>query len=213
MRLEKASHKAIKYACLNFHYSKSIPVNTFGFSVFSHKKEWCGVILYGTGANNNLADKYNLVQGNVIELVRMALNGKHESTSKALSLSLKLIKNYLPACRLIVSYADIDQNHNGTIYQATNWYYTGKSMVNKKDGSFIINGKRIHGKTISDKCKKYSLIKNFENIKKVYKTDDVIEYVTKGKIKYIYPIDKGLVTLCKSLSKPYPKKEQQAIEA
>ena len=34
MRLEKASYKAIKYACLNFHYAKSIPVNTFGYSVF-----------------------------------------------------------------------------------------------------------------------------------------------------------------------------------
>ena len=38
MRLEIASNKAIKYACLNFHYSKSVPVNTFGYSVFNKKK-------------------------------------------------------------------------------------------------------------------------------------------------------------------------------
>ena len=209
MRLEKASNKAIKYACLTFHYAKSIPVNTFGYSVFNDKKEWCGVVLYGTGANNNLADQYQLVQGNVIELVRMALNGKQESTSKALSLSLKLLKKDLPLCKLIVSYADIDQNHNGIIYQATNWYYTGKSMVNKKDGSCVIDGKRIHGKSISDKCKKYKLVKNIENIKKVYKTNNVIEYITKGKIKYIYPLSKDLINLCKSLSKPYPKKQAE----
>jgi hypothetical protein len=209
MRLEKASHKAIVYACMNFHYAKSIPVNTFGYSVFNNKNEWCGVVLYARGANNNLADQYELVQGNVIELVRMALNGKQESTSKSLSLSLRLLKKDLPLCKLIVSYADIDQNHNGIIYQATNWCYTGKSMVNKKDGSFLISGKRIHGKTISDKCKKYKLIKNIENIKKVYKTDNVIEYVTKGKIKYIYPLSKDLINLCKSLSKPYPKKQAE----
>jgi len=96
MRLEKASYKAIKYACLKFHYAKSIPVNVFGFSVFNKSNDWCGVILYGTGANNNLAKPYKLKQGQAIELVRMALNGKQESTSKALSLSLKLIKkNYL----------------------------------------------------------------------------------------------------------------------
>ena len=38
MRLEKASYKAIKYACLNFHYAKAIPVNTFGFNVFNNKE-------------------------------------------------------------------------------------------------------------------------------------------------------------------------------
>ena len=58
MRLEIASHKAIKYACMNFHYAKAIPVNTFGYSVFNEKDEWCGVVLYGTGANNNLATQY-----------------------------------------------------------------------------------------------------------------------------------------------------------
>ena len=206
MRLEKASTKAIKYACLNFHYAKSVPVNTFGFSVFNDKKEWCGVVLYGTGANNNLAKQYNLIQGNVIELVRVALNGKQESTSKALAISLILVKKKLPLCKLIISYADKDQSHNGIIYQATNWYYTGESMVNKKDASYIIDGKRIHGKTISDKCKRYGLVKNVENAKKVYKAKEVVEYVTKDKIKYIYPLDKSLIPLCKSLSKPYPKK-------
>ena len=51
MRLEKASYKAVTFSCLNFHYAKSIPVNTFGYSVFNNKNEWCGVVLYGTGAN------------------------------------------------------------------------------------------------------------------------------------------------------------------
>lgn len=207
MRLEKASTKAIKYACLNFHYAKSVPVNTFGFSVFNDKKEWCGVVLYGTGANNNVAKQYNLIQGNVIELVRVALNGKQESTSKALAISLILVKKKLPLCKLIISYADKDQSHNGIIYQATNWYYIGESMVNKKDASYIIDGKRIHGKTISDKCKRYGLVKNVENAKKVYKAKEVVEYVTKGKIKYIYPLDKSMIEVCKKLSKPYPKKK------
>ena len=206
MRLEIASNKAIKYACMNFHYAKAVPVNTFGYSVFNENNEWCGVVLYGTGANNNLASQYNLKQGNVLELVRMALNGKQESTGKALALSLKLLKKAMPLCKLLISYADKDQNHNGIIYQATNWIYTGTSMINKKDASYIIDGKRIHGKTISDKCKRFGLVKNVENAKKVYKAKEVIEYITKGKIKYIYPLDKSLLPLCKSLSKPYPKK-------
>lgn len=211
MRLEIASNKAIKYACMNFHYAKAVPVNTFGYSVFNDNNEWCGVILYGTGANNNLATEYNLKQGNVLELVRMALNGKHESTSKALAISLKLIKNKIPLCKLIISYADKDQNHNGIIYQATNWYYVGTSMQDTTDSSWIIKGKRYHGRVISDWVKQKGGLNGLtrkEFLKKYY-DKDAIEYVTRGKIKYIYPLDKTLIPLCKSLSKPYPK---QAVE-
>jgi hypothetical protein len=39
MRLEKASYKAIVYACMNFHYAKSIPVVQSGFSVFNDLNE------------------------------------------------------------------------------------------------------------------------------------------------------------------------------
>lgn len=211
MRLEIASNKAIKYACMNFHYAKAVPVNTFGYSVFNDKKEWCGVILYGSGANNNLAIQYNLKQGEVIELVRIALNGKHESTSKCLALSLKLIKNKIPLCKLIVSYADKDQNHFGIIYQATNWFYVGTSMQNQTDSSWIVNGKRYHGRIISDWVKLKGGLNGLsrkEFIQKYY-DKNAVEYITKDKIKYIYPIDKSLVLLCKSLSKPYPKKTSE----
>lgn len=208
MRLEKASYKAIKYACLNFHYSKSMPVNTIGFSIFNNNNDWCGVILYGTGANNNIANTYGLNQGQVIELVRMALNGKQESTSKALSISLKLIKKLVPMTKLIVSYADKDQEHTGVIYQATNWYYVGTSMENKTDSSWVINGKRYHGRIISDWVKqkgglnglsrKDFLIKNYDK--------NAFEYITKGKLKYIYPLNNSMLDLCNKLKKDYPKK-------
>jgi hypothetical protein len=103
--LKKASYKAIEYACMKFHYAKSIPVNVFGYSVFEND-EWCGCIVYGTGANNNIANPYDLKQGQVIELVRMALNGEQSVTSKALSISLKLVKKDCPLVKLIVSYAE-----------------------------------------------------------------------------------------------------------
>ena len=47
MRLELASNKAIKYSCLNFHYAKSVPVNTFAYSVFNDNNEWCGCVVFG----------------------------------------------------------------------------------------------------------------------------------------------------------------------
>ena len=99
MRLEKASGTAIRYACLNFHYSRAVPQIRIGYSVFNDQDEWCGVVLYSNGANPRIAQEYGLVQGQVIELVRVALNGKQECTSQALGKSLRLLKKDAPAVK------------------------------------------------------------------------------------------------------------------
>jgi hypothetical protein len=192
MRLEKASYKAIKYACLNFHYAKAIPINTFGYSVFNDNNEWCGVALFGTGASPQIGKQYNLSQGQVIEFVRMALNGKQYKTSKVLGKSIKLIKKDLPLVKLIVSYADQEQGHNGIIYQATNWYYLGEVKSPP-----IIEGK--HNKSMGG---------SIGAARKILGREPNV-YLPKPKHKYLYPLDKSLIPLCKSLSKPYPK---QAVE-
>ena len=212
MILKKASHKAIKYACLKFHYAKSVPVNVLGFSVFNKENEWCGCIVYGTGANNNLSKAYSLPQGSVIELVRMALNGKQESTSKALALSLRILNKYVPLCKMVVSYADKDQNHKGIIYQATNWIYTGTSMKDKHDSSWIVNNKRYHGRIISDWVKDRGGLKGLtrEQFIKKYYDRNAKAYITKGKLKYIYPLTKELKDKCLKLKKPYPKNASKA---
>lgn len=193
MRLEKASYKAIKYACLNFHYAKSMPVNTFGYSVFNDKNEWCGVVLYGRGANNNIAKSFNLQQGQVLELVRVALNGKQETTSKAISISLKIIKKDCPNVKVIVSYADMGQTHIGVVYQATNWIFI--ESISSSGIEVFTNSKWLHKRS-------------YDGLK--IKTKITETRKKAGKYKYIYVLEKSLIPLCKSLSKPYPKK---AVEA
>ncbi len=115
MKLTLASYKAVKYACLHFHYAKAIPMALCSFNVYNDAGEWCGCIVYSPGANQHQGKKFGLKQGQVCELVRMALNGKQESTSQALAISLKLIKKYNPLLQLVVSYADCDQEHIGTL--------------------------------------------------------------------------------------------------
>jgi hypothetical protein len=197
MRLEKASKEAIKYACLRFHYAKAIPgAGRYGYSVFNDQNEWCGVILFGLGTNKHIGTKYGLKQGEIMELVRMALNGKQESTSKALSLSLKLIRKDFPLLKMIVSYADVDQDHKGVIYQATNWAFVGHVNANVKTG-YIIKGVRKHQRTVT--------ISGIENIRKKYKDPTAVPFISKGKLKYLYPFTKEMVKLCEGIKKPYPK--------
>jgi hypothetical protein len=84
-------------------------------------------------------------------------------------------------------------------------------MQNTTDSSWIIKGKRYHGRIISEWVKKKGGLNGLtrkEFLKKNY-DENAIEFVTKGKIKYIYPLNKTLIPLCKSLSKPYPKNAQE----
>lgn len=209
MRLTHATREAVKYACLHFHYAKSVPVNPIGYNVYNANDEWCGVILYSWGANPNISKQYNLPQGGVLELVRVALNGKQECTSMAVAMSLKELKKDCPLCRLVVSYADCDQNHLGTIYQATNWIYTGEVTGQRY---FVIKGKKTHPKTIySYKVnidgKLINCPQTLEAVRRFF-DKDAQEVHSLGKRKYLMPLDKKIRKQIEPLRQPYPKKDE-----
>jgi hypothetical protein len=54
----------------------------------------------------------------------------------------------LPDDLIIVSYADTSQGHNGYIYQATNWLYTGLSA--KRTERYDINNPNKHSKSVTE---------------------------------------------------------------
>ena len=193
MILKRASKKANKYAIMNYHYSKRLPNVMCSYSVFNDNNEWCGVIAYGLGASPSIGKPYNLAQGEILELVRVALNGKQESTSKAISVSLRLIKKHCPMTQLIVSFADKGQNHKGIIYQATNWYYVGQTKTSGNE--YWYKGRWTHSKTISDLVRNVGL-----------KRDSLKSRKSFGKIKYLYPLNKQIRKKIEKIRKPYPKK-------
>ena len=117
--------KDAHFFILNIHYARRIPSISYAFGLFEGR-DLRGVVTYGTPASSTLlrgvagkgwADK-------VIELNRLCLldNRKNEA-SRLVGASLKM----LPHPRIVVSFADTAQNHEGIVYQATNFIYTGLS--------------------------------------------------------------------------------------
>lgn len=198
MRLTKANSKAIKYACKNFHYSKSVPTIQYAYNVYNNNNEWCGVIIYGGGANNNLAKSFGLKNGEVLELERVALNGKQEQTSKAVALSLRILHKENPIVKLVVSYADHRQKHVGTIYKATNWIFLGISKTS--DTQYYYKGKWTHQRTIDGK-------KDKEYLKKI-----LPQRLNSNKFKYIYCFDKQLRNEYNKIKKEYPNEKDLTIK-
>lgn len=205
IELRKATPKAVRYACLHFHYAKAVPSVQYGYNVYQDG-EWCGVILFGSGATINIATMFDCVQGEVLELVRVALNGKQKKTSECVATALKVLHKDAPHIKIIVSYADQNQGHFGTIYQATNWLYIGDTskwaQVHKED-AFIVNGEKLHPRTVYSRGWKQSVSWLRENV-----DPNAQSYKGKPKFKYIYCFDKKLRKEWQAKALPYPKKAE-----
>ena len=147
IKLYPARADQIRYACMFLHYAKSVPSVQTAFACYENGR-FIGVICFGIGANNNLAKKYHLVQGQLMELVRVALDNTHSApTSQYVALAMKLLHKRKRLVKLLISYADTKQGHKGIIYQATNWLYMGKSYaesaVDPEDGK-VKHARTLH---------------------------------------------------------------------
>lgn len=139
---------------LNKHYAKRIPSISFSYGLY-RDNELCGVCTYGKPPSNALCigvcgGEYSDI---VYELNRLCVDDGLEKNvlSFFLSRTLKL----LPKPMIIVSYADTAYHHNGYIYQATNWIYTGLSA--KRTERYDPNNPNKHSKTVTETMNYYDL--------------------------------------------------------
>ncbi|AWX56894.1 protein Mom [Brevibacillus brevis] len=199
LKVDWATHEAAKFACENFHYSKSLPAGKSVKIGAWEDGKFIGVVIFSRGANSRIGSPYGLNQKECCELTRVALTTHKSFVSEILAKAIKFLKEQSPNVQLIVSYADVEQNHHGGIYQATNWIYEGKTGG---EHYFIIHGKKTHGKSIHSRYGKGS--QRLEWIRK--NIDSHAEnYTTQGKHKYLMPLNKKIRKKLLALHKPYPK--------
>lgn len=203
MQITIATTQAIRYACQHFHYSGSMPSVQYGFNIYNDAAEWCGVVCFGGGATPRIGSPYGLCHGEVLELVRVSLNGRQHTTSQCVAAALRELHRLNPVVKLIVSYADVDQGHVGTIYQATNWIYEGLKNEGQR-AAFIVNGRRMHPKTVYSYGWKQSVGWLRDNI-----DPNAAMIRTKGKHKYLFSFDKKLARDLRQKARPYPKKDER----
>jgi len=144
MEVLPIKHEECEEWLLKIHYAKRIPLIMHSFGLYVDKK-LDGIITYGMPASPALCvgvcgeDHRHLV----LELNRLCLlNNKKNQASFLVGNSLKL----LPKPSIVVSYADTSMNHNGYIYQATNFIYTGLSA---KRTEWRIIGSNRHSRTLT----------------------------------------------------------------
>lgn len=125
------------------HYAKRIPCISYAFGLYLHN-DLIGIVTYGLPASDAVCKGIcgSNYKDKVIELNRLCLIDNHKNNASFLvGNSLKL----LPKPKIVVSYADTAMNHNGYVYQATNFIYTGLTLKRKE---WVLKGKNLHPRHI-----------------------------------------------------------------
>jgi hypothetical protein len=187
---------------LHKHYAKRIPSISYAFGLYE-KEVLKGVLTIGKPASPSLCDgicgkEYSKY---VYELNRLCVEDNLEKNT--LSFFVGKCLKLIPDNMILVSYADTSMNHNGYIYQATNWIYTGLS---DKRTEWQLIGSNSHSKSL---CDKYTT--------EEMRASDKFEMTERPrKHRYVYFIGEFKKTFKKKLNykiEEYPKGENQKYDS
>ena len=199
LKLDWATHKAAKYACENWHYSKTTPKNKSNIIGVWEDNIYIGCIIVGLGASPSLGRPYSLGIFQICELTRVALRAHKWPVTRMIKIALSMVTKKNPGLRLVVSFADTFHGHHGGIYQGGGWVYTGmsaNSRVWKLKNGDLIDPRRYNGHGHNSK-------------RKVPFGAELIK--VPGKHRYLMPLDKAMAEQIEHLRQPYPKREKQAM--
>ena len=211
-KVKSVSTDQCKEWLLKKHYLHRMTSFTYSFGLYENNL-LVGVITFGnavplTMKKSLFGEKYMDL---VYELNRLCTNDNLDknATSFFVAESFKL----LPKPLIIVSYADKSVGHNGYIYQATNFIFTGESHTQL---DWKLKGKEhIHSRTLMDE---FAFTEDrIEKLKEKY-GDQLYQVRREPKYRYVYVLANN--TLKKEImnhklfeSKPYPKGENTRYDA
>lgn len=134
--------KIMSYECrdwlINKHYAKRVPSITSAYGLYKNNILQ-GICTFGMPASPTLCESIagEEYKDKVIELNRLCVNEglPKNCLSFFVSQAIKKIQEF----EIIISFSDLNMNHNGYIYQACNFLYTGTTVNTKqlvdKDGN------------------------------------------------------------------------------
>ena len=205
VEMQEIPFRLAKDIIVKHHYSHRFPASQLNLGFYVDGK-LNTVAVFGPSATPKMADS---LPGKYWELVRLFSfdwAGKNME-SYCIGMAIRYIQKNHPDIKVLISFADPEQGHYGTIYQATNWLYCGST--DKTGGyQYYFDGDWQHPRST---VAKYGTRKHSE-IVKMY--PDIKHRVVPAKYRYIYLLPKNkkerrqLMTNLKYEILSYPKKEK-----
>ncbi len=196
LHLAPISYAEAADAVRRWHYSANMPQGgraKYRYGVWEDE-QFIGAVVYGASPSPSCGKSIGLGRNEVLELVRVALDTHRTPTTRIVAVANRLLAAEVPGLRLLVSYADTAQGHDGTIYRAGNWLYAG-SVVKEP---IRVNGKPVHRRVLNHRYGTSSLLWLRQNV------DPAAELVrTPPKHRYLYPLDPEIRQRIAPLIRPF----------
>jgi len=180
--LKPINSKVAKDIIIKYHYTHKWTLCRIAYGIFYKTKEsslhfddvvdkLIGCVIYsqpvGRSVSSSLSDL--LSKNEVFELVRLFIHDGYGKNieSYCIAESFRQLNKDFPHIKAVVSYADSEVNHSGTIYQATGFLYQGNnSLCLMPNYSISLEGPPnynwIHSRTVFSKWGSH----NIEHLKK-----------------------------------------------
>jgi len=157
------------------YYKDYIESSFFG----GYNPKLIGVLVYGNAVGRNASTSITplLTNDNVFELTRLWIEDGYGKNieSYCIAESFRLLNINYPKIKCILSYADSEVGHTGTIYQATGFLYQGDNYVDialMPNYSISLVGPTeydwIHSRSVYSRWKTHSVDKLKERIGKTF---------------------------------------------
>jgi len=136
-----------------------------------------GAMVYGHPVCNKAVDSItadaSLSLAAVLELTRFVIYDGYGSNieSHTIGLSFRWLRQNAPEVKVLISYADPEEHHAGTIYQATNWLYQGlgtSKLMPDYSIKEMPDGPWIHSRSVGARWGSKNLQKLAETIGHVF---------------------------------------------
>lgn len=183
----KTDRKTITPFIEKWHYSHGINgcIADFCYALLNPDGELVGAMFFGRMAMANQWKRFSDDETQVIELRRLCCidDTPRNAESFFIGRALKLLRSEWKGS-IVVSYADKEHGHRGTIYKASNF-----TQLEDIPGARVImyRGKQYHDKAIRTKYKG-ELKPYARRIKEALETGEAVYKNTAGKCTYIYKL-------------------------
>jgi len=209
---------------VKYHYSHTWTSCRYALGVFykndkpdalGNFEELIGCLVYGfpVGRLTVKSITDDLENDECLELTRMYIHDGYGSNieSYCISQSFRWLKENVPNIKVLISYADPEQDHEGKVYQATNWLYQSGDDI-KLIPSYWLSvtnpHKWIPERSVYDKWGTVSV----SSLKKILGKNGISEFWTKpmaNKHRYLQILTdkrekRKIIDKLKHPTKPYP---------
>lgn len=159
-KVKRIGYEETKHMILKLHYAQRMPSISYAFGLFD-KNELIGVCTFGKPASNQLTEGVcgKEYKEKVYELNRLILVDDLPRNTASFFVS-KCLKKLKHLDLIIVSYSDLGMNHNGYVYQACNFMFTGKTKQRTDKFSGVGKHSRHYDKNEKEKYRKVRTSKN-----------------------------------------------------